>query len=560
MSVPIDGQPRVHRNDYGSLRPPTLGAWEPTLSVSVIIPAFRTEHLLPSVLAGLAAQTYPARLLEVIVVDDGNDPPLVLPEVRPERTRLLLCDAGWGKPASCATGARAADGEVVHWLDSDMLCEADEVEAQLRWHHLIDYAVVLGDKLFVDPEPVLAAAPDEVRRAVAERRIADYFDGQTPDPHDWVEDLYARTDDLRAAGPRAHRAFVGAATSMRADLYRASGGMDPAMQRGEDSELAYRLAESGAVFIPDRAAKSWHLGPTHVMRRQGDVNDYNAPFLADRVPDMRAKRVVSGRRYAVPYLEVVLDTLGQVAGEVITCVDALLASSLPDLEVALIGPWHEVDDAVRFSPLNDPQRDLRMLRAAYVSEPRVRLDEALPTGRCRAMFRLTLPSARWSPEHRALSRLLRDLELTHHGLRSVLLPDGAVVVIERTAAVERARLLVGVDAPVEALHDVIDETFGSWWLEGAESGFVPTASRVVGRLPGIASPALNPADLPPYQGTTDRPRGAARPTEARASDPAPAGGGQSPSTARTRPLLHRFAGAVPALVRSLFRRSRGSGS
>ena len=157
----MNDQPRVRRNDWGTLTVPPLGGWEPTLSVSVVIPAYRAERLLPSVLAGLAAQSYPAHLLEVVVVDDdpaGPAGPLVLPEVRPERTRVVPVESGWGRANACHTGALASDGDVLHWLDSDMLVEREQVEAQLRWHHLVDHAVVLGHKWFVDPEPVLSSA------------------------------------------------------------------------------------------------------------------------------------------------------------------------------------------------------------------------------------------------------------------------------------------------------------------------------------------------------------------------------------------------------------------
>ncbi len=59
------------------------------------IPAYDAGRLLPYVLAGLAAQTYPAHLLEVVVADDGPGE-LVLPEVRPERTRVVRVERGVG--------------------------------------------------------------------------------------------------------------------------------------------------------------------------------------------------------------------------------------------------------------------------------------------------------------------------------------------------------------------------------------------------------------------------------------------------------------------------------
>ncbi len=65
--------PRVRANDWRVLRVQDLGSWTPTLTVSVVITAFRAERTLPFTLAALTAQTYPAHLLEVVVVDDGAD-------------------------------------------------------------------------------------------------------------------------------------------------------------------------------------------------------------------------------------------------------------------------------------------------------------------------------------------------------------------------------------------------------------------------------------------------------------------------------------------------------
>ena len=47
--------------------------------VTVVVPAYNSHITLPHVLAGLASQTYPAHLMEVVVSDDGSTPPVVLP-------------------------------------------------------------------------------------------------------------------------------------------------------------------------------------------------------------------------------------------------------------------------------------------------------------------------------------------------------------------------------------------------------------------------------------------------------------------------------------------------
>ncbi|GAB3198657.1 hypothetical protein GCM10027062_13370 [Nocardioides hungaricus] len=473
-------QPRVRRNDWGSLDVPALGAWEPTLSVSVVIPAYGAQRLLPYVIAGLAAQTYPAHLLEVVVADDDPRSPLELPEVRPENTRIVRVEEGWGRANACHHGAIASDGQVIHWLDADMLVEPEDVTAQLRWHHLIDHAVVLGHKWFVDPEPLLARPPD------ASGRMHEVFADAERERH-WVEDVWDKTDDLRAAGPRALRTHVGATASLRRSLYAECGGMDTTLRLGEDIDLGYRLAECGAVFVADREARAWHLGRTHQQQRQDEVNDYNRPFLTDRVPDLQPQRR-RGRLYTVPYLEVVLDTRGEDHGAVQAVVDSVLASSLSDLSVTLLGDWSAISEE-RVHPLDDQQLPARLLRASYAGEPRVTLSASLPAPA--GQFRLVLGSAAWAPAAEALGTLVLHLERTHHGLRQVMMPDGSSARVERTAAYARARR---VAEPGEDLDDVVDELFGSWWVEGGDAGFESSATIERPRPRGTAGAAQDPAE------------------------------------------------------------------
>src|SRR5918995_949304 len=308
-------QPVVRHNDWGSLTPPPLGGWEPTLSVTVVVPTFNYQRTLPYVLAALAGQSYPSHLLEVLVVDDQSSPPQELPEVRPDNTRLIRVEEGWGRANACHLGALAASGDVLHWYDADMLAHREEVEAHARWHHLVDYAVPGGHKLFVDPAALLALDPD-------------------------------------------------------------SDGFDRTLRLGEDMHLGHSLAQAGGVFVVDREARSWHLGRSQVLRRAEQVNRFNDPYLADLVPTMRPKRNRHGRAYQVPYLEVVLEA--GPADETIHLVDSLLDGDVPDLRVSVVGPWSSVHDD-RVQPVEDPVLETRLVHRSFLHEPRVRLVEEAPS-------------------------------------------------------------------------------------------------------------------------------------------------------------------------------------
>lgn len=430
----------------------------------MVIPAHQSARTLPSVLAALSAQTYPEHLLEVVVVDDGSEPPVTLPALRPAHTRVARTTRSWGPAEARHVGALEAEGEVLHWLDADMLLEAEELEAHLRWHHLIGYAVVLGTKTFVDVTEALPE-PDVVAQAVRDSSVAELFTGRWTAPHQWVEEHLERTDRLTTNPASSYLVHVGASASVRRDLYLDTGGLDPAMKASEDIELGYRLAQQGAVFVPDSEARSWHLGRSTLMGAQEAVNRYNRPFVTDRVPDLRHWRT-KGRFYSVPWVEVVVEAAGHSFEEVRHSVNGALTGAVADVHAVVVGPWSRLSDT-RHRLLEDPDRELRMVRAELVGDPRVRFAEELTRTAFPAPFRLLLPAG-WSPGPDTVRRLAREMTRRDRGLVSLLLPDGRVGRLERTSAFRRAARVTDAESQIDEAVDQVSQT---WWFDAVEEGF-----------------------------------------------------------------------------------------
>lgn len=480
--APMPGTVRIVRNDWSPLRVPGLGRWRPTRTVSVVVPAHECQSTLDLTLAALARQTYPAHLLEVVVVDDGSRPPLELPKIRPEHCRLVRVSGGWGRANALRLGAERSDGEIIHWLDADMVTYPEHVEAQARWHHELGYAVTLGWKRFVDgPWP----SADEVADACGEGRADRLFAGRRVERHEFVEGVIARTDQLRAADHLAFMVHAGATAALRRELYEAAGGMDPRLRLGEDTELGYRLAQAGAVFIPEPQARSWHLGSTHMMRHRAALQRYNRPFLADRMPLPRWLRDTGGAG-TVPLVTAVVRADGQALEPVRATVDSLLRSEERDVRVLLVGPWSTLTDQ-RVAVLADPQLDLRLLAATYGSDPRVRLAGREPDSIFPSPYLLRVPAG-----HPLAPAAVRRLVEYADRERLGLVRSGDGVELWRTAAVGRA---AWVRRDGEALADVVSEVYGAGapagdlaarWLpasvEVAGVRSLARATRVVGRL------------------------------------------------------------------------------
>lgn len=479
-------RPRLVRNDHGPLEPPALGKWEPTLSVSVVIPAHGHQDKLDLVLASLAAQSYPASLMEVIVVDDGSPEPLVLPSVLPEHTRLLSSEpGGWGSAHAVNSGVAVSEGQVVLRLDADMLVFREHVESQMRWHHLLDYGVAMGHKLFVDHVPG-ALSPEYVREEVAAGRAGELFDAETADPH-WVERLIHKNDRLRTADRLAYKVFIGATGSLHRSLFDAAGGLDGSLVLGGDTEFAYRVAQRGAIFVPDLDTSSWHLGRSQMQTRREAGTRYRSPYVSNRVPDFHLRRKRPDRLWEVPFADIVVDVEGHALEDTDTTVSALLDGTTPDVRVWLVGPWGTLDDGRR-SPLDEDRLDLRLIGETFRGDPRVRLVESAPESDPRVPYVLRVPVGS-RPSRRAVADLVEAADKNRVGLLCAPLPgatraaDG-VLRLERTSAFARARHLEpgarGAD-----LDRVVEEVHGIHWMPGeglvTEEGQTPENPAVLRR-------------------------------------------------------------------------------
>ncbi|MGH7682369.1 MAG: glycosyltransferase family 2 protein, partial [Candidatus Eiseniibacteriota bacterium] len=119
------------------------------IRVSVVVPAYNEEDLLPACLQSLLAQDFQGRL-EIIVVNNGST----------DRTSVIAQESGVrvveephrGYAAALARGFRDATGEIVATTDADTVVPHDWISRMVReYEENPDVVAVGGDVVFLQP-------------------------------------------------------------------------------------------------------------------------------------------------------------------------------------------------------------------------------------------------------------------------------------------------------------------------------------------------------------------------------------------------------------------------
>jgi hypothetical protein len=452
----------IRRNDWGSIDPPVMNGWVPSLNVSVIIADETDQKRLDDTLAALRHQTYPADLLDVIVVDGGPPPALELPELRPERCRLLAAAGRARFPA----GVAASTAEMIVRLEPGVVVAPEFVAALARWQH------VAPDTVSIAPLAEVTsgwASPDEISDQCANGTVAQSAPAATGTAPAELTRLLAASHNLRTADHLGFLAVAGMPFAFRRDRYRA--GTD--RYEGADVEVGFRLAQAGTVFLPEPLARAWRL------RRDepAELRHRRHAELANLLPYPRANRRSGGRAWDVPLVTAVVPADGSY--EIVrACVDRLLGGDETDLRVLLVGDWDGL-------PADGSDRsDLGLLATEYRSEPRVGLVGAEPVGAFPSPYLLRVPS-RLGVGPTTVRSLIATADRWQAGLIRVL-PAAAgsgsrPAELWRTAALSRAQRTA---AGARDLVTAVGRSHGERWETGSEYHVVDLSG-----APAPAAPA-----------------------------------------------------------------------
>ena len=115
---------------------------------SVIIPTYNRKESLQETLVSLSQQRWPADRFEVIVVDDGSsDGTEEIVKVDFPFQLQYIRQANQGSAVARNTGAEQAQGNILVFLDDDMLVEPDYITGLIEEHQHYPRVVGMGTEL-----------------------------------------------------------------------------------------------------------------------------------------------------------------------------------------------------------------------------------------------------------------------------------------------------------------------------------------------------------------------------------------------------------------------------
>ncbi|MFZ6028859.1 MAG: glycosyltransferase [Chloroflexota bacterium] len=259
-----------------------------TPAFSIVIPELNGRASLEMVFRCLAAQDFPREQFECLVVDDGSTDGTA-EFLRHYRAgfdlRPLFHPVNLGRSQARNTACRQAEGDVVVFLDADMLPEpgwlscyqaafADgrlDVASGERYHldlgskaddHLAALSRLAGapvaDLLCRDIAPQFERLRSRATISMYPTRAMRKFETQLPDA------CRQHPGSVLAA-----YAFISSNVAVRRTVLERTSGYDPGLRRVHDTELGIRLWEQGARIGFAPGARAYHM----YFSGQGDRDD-----------------------------------------------------------------------------------------------------------------------------------------------------------------------------------------------------------------------------------------------------------------------------------------------
>ena len=239
------------------------------LTLSVVMPTYDEPERLEAALKSLSQQDYPHEAIQIIVVDDASphlDSERLHAAVAPLQLQLLRNEQNQGRARTRNTALRVASGEIVVFLDSDMIVGTNFLRAHVQRHQNHAEAVFVGNVRFASEIPNTS--------------LTRYIEGRG----------VHRVDEDK---PIPFNCFVTGNSSVRRSTLLRVGFFDEDLTAygGEDLELGYRLHLAGIplYYAPEALSYHYHLRSLEPLcRLMQTYGNKSIPILLNKHPELDA--------------------------------------------------------------------------------------------------------------------------------------------------------------------------------------------------------------------------------------------------------------------------------
>ena len=248
------------------------------MKLSVVVPTRnRREVLTRRTLPAMFSQEMPADDFEIIVVVDGSTDATgrALLELNTSLSLHIIEQTNRGPSAARNAGIRAAKGDVVLFIDDDILCGPGLFQQHAEAHADQVPSVAYG-RLSMAPEAPLSALK---------------FANEA-----WFEQYYARIESQNGLKFPQNDYLISNSSMPRATLLEC-GGFDETMTAKEDYELGLRLWKMGLrfIYLPGARAYEYFQKPIqYVLRKDGNAFGETDVLLSRKHPEYRPYSALAG--------------------------------------------------------------------------------------------------------------------------------------------------------------------------------------------------------------------------------------------------------------------------
>ncbi len=316
-----------------------------TKKASIIIPVYNRKKILEKTLASLIHQTYPKKLFEIIITDDGSSDGVEKMISKYKKLFNLKFitqeDKGFRVSKARNEGIRACKNEYLIFLDCDTLPAPTLIEDYMKWFHITDNVFLLGNRKFINTDKISATKIKKDFSIIEKLPITltknDVSVQIENGAFDWRYPIFLSTNYLKNS-PNPFKYCIGANFAISKSVLEKSGLFNEEFTTWgcEDEEFAFRIYEEGAYFIPVLSAIGYHQEhevPKTVESRKKQ-HETSRILYKELVPSVRSLGESMSKRFRIPKVSIYIPVYNSEK-YIEKTINSALNQTFKDLEICI---------------------------------------------------------------------------------------------------------------------------------------------------------------------------------------------------------------------------------